>query len=307
MFRLRRLRQVAWIDLGLRTAIAWREDGVPRLAAALSYYTVFSLAPLLVIVLGLLGMAVERTWIQDHLLTEVRQLLGDKAAMVIGELVDNASGPGRGLVSTLVGVAMLVFGASGVFVELKGSLNLIWRVRREPGGGLAALARTYFAPLTMILGIGFLLLVSLMLSAGMAALGSYIGERLPSIVAILHATDNLVAFAMVTVLFALIYKVLPDTKLSWHEVWLGAGVAGALFTVGRTLIGLYLGRASVTSSYGAAGSLVVILAWVYYSAQILLIGAEFSRVRQERLRAAPAIPRQVQNAEAGGATPCPLQ
>jgi membrane protein len=283
-----RLRGSPWIDLPLRTVRAWSSDGIPRLAAALSYYTVFSLAPLLIIVLGILGLVIDRATLQRHLLLEVTQLIGPGPASAIGSILDHASGPGRGILATIIGIGTLVFGATGVFVELKGSLNLVWRVPPRTGGGVMGLVRQYFAPLTMILGIGFLLLVSLMLSAVLTAVATYIGSSLPALVAALRIADQVLAFAMVTGLFALIYKVLPDTHLRWSDVWLGAGVAGLLFTIGRFLIGLYLGRASIGSTYGAAGSLVVILAWVYYSAQILLVGAEFTRVHSESKGSRPA-------------------
>jgi membrane protein len=274
-----RLRRITWIDLLWRTAVAWSDDGVPRLAAALSYYTTFSLAPLLVIVLAIIGMIADKALIQHHLELQVAQLLGTRAATAISELLGHITLDGKNPLLAAVGVLILLFGATGVLVELKGSLNLIWRVPAQSTGSfLMGWIRRYFAPLTLLLGIGFLLLVSLMLSAGMALMAEWFSGHFPALVAIITIFDQGLAYLMVIGLFALIYKILPDVRLEWRDVWLGAACAGALFVVGRLLIGIYLGRASFTSGFGAAGSLVVVLAWIYYSAQILFFGAEFTRI-----------------------------
>jgi len=278
------LRQKRWVDLPWRVGVAWQQDRVASMAASLSYYTLFSLAPLLLIVLGALGLFVDRRVLDVHVLVEIRQLLGDKAATGIQAVLEHASQPGNGAVTIAIGTVILVFAATGVFVELKRSLNIIWRVAAPDGGGVWILIRRYFAPMTMIVGIGFLLLVSLLLSAGLAAISTFFGDRYPAAVLLLRGLDQVLAIGLVTGLFALIYKVLPDLKLAWHDVWFGAAVGAVLFVIGRAVIGIYLGRATITTSYGPAGSLVAILAWVYYSAQIMMIGAECARIRREYVR-----------------------
>ncbi len=278
------MRAKKWIDLPWRVAVAWQEDHLASMAASLSYYTLFSLAPLLLIVLGALGLFVDRNTLNHHFLAEITQLLGEKSAGAIQVVLEHATLPGNGGITIAIGFGILIFAATGVFVELKRSLNIIWRVAAPEGGGIWAIIRRYFAPMSMIVGIGFLLLVSLLLSAGLAAVSTYFGERYPAAVFILRGLDQIFAIGLVTGLFAMIYKVLPDRELSWRDVWFGATVGAILFVIGRAVIGVYLGRATITTSYGPAGSLVAILAWVYYSAQIMMIGAECARIRREYLR-----------------------
>jgi len=275
------LRASAWIDLPLRVARAWSDDHIARRSAALSYYTVFSLAPLLVLVLGVLGLVVDRGRLHEQLVAQFSALAGSQAGTMVGEVLARADKPAEGLASAGLGVVALLFGATGVFVELKNSLDGIWHVRMR-AGGLLGLVRGYFAPLSMILGFGFLLLVSLLLSAFVAAIGKHLAGVLPGLAVALHVADTATSCVLVALLFTMIYRVLPAVRMSWRDAAMGAGVAAVLFAVGRVLIGMYLGRTSTGSAYGAAGSLVVILAWVFYSSQILFLGAVFTRAVIER-------------------------
>lgn len=263
-----------FVDAGL----AWRSDRIPRLSAALAFYTLFSLAPLLAICLSLLGWIYDRKSLQEGLVAEIGKLVGSDAAQAIAAMVAGTDKPAVSLLVSAVGFVVLVFSAIGVFVELKDALNAIWKVTPRPGGGVWGFVRDYLAPMTMVLGIGFLLLVSLLVSAGLSAMSQTIDRALPFGGALLWIIDTCVSFSVIAILFGMIYKILPDLPLSWSDIWSGAAVASGLFMVGRYLIGLYLGKAGLTSTYGAAGSLVAILIWVYYSAQILYYGAEFARV-----------------------------
>jgi membrane protein len=209
---------------------------------------------------------------------ELEGMLGSTGAQVIEDMMVSASKPKETLLATLIGAAISLFAASGVFAELQTSLNIIWKAPPSTRGGVLTLLRERFLSFTMVLGIGFLLLVSLVLSAGLAALGSYLKGVFPGWELTLHAVTFVISFGVVTLLFAMIYKVLPNIPVAWSDVWLGAAVTSFLFSVGKLVIGLYLGKSSVTSAYGAAGSIAVVLIWVYYSAQILLVGAEFTQV-----------------------------
>lgn len=304
----KRVLAIFWVDLVVRTVRGWSQDGVSRRSAALAYYTVFSLSPLFVIILAILGAVFDRGRLQEQLLGQLSALAGDSAARLVGEMLDSASKPGAGLVSSIIGVGVLLVTAMGVFVEVKESLNAIWRVPPPQETGIRVLLRRYLAPLAMVLVIGFLLLVSLVLSAGLAVLGAWLGDMLPGAGAILHVADYLFSCSVFGLLFVMIYRILPDRRLPWRDIWHGALVAAILFSIGRTLIGLYLGRTTTVSAYGAAGSLVVILAWVFYSAQILYIGAEFSRAWTER-RADRRLARDelASRAGAGGGEPVPAR
>jgi membrane protein len=261
-----------------QTLVEWNEDGVPHLAAAIAYYTAFALAPVLVIAMAVAGLLFDRAQVRGEILGQMQDMLGAAGADLIGTLLDAASQQGRSLRALVVGVAAIILAASGLFGELQYALNTVWDVAPRPGRGLLGLLKDRFVSFTMVLGTGFLLLVSLVLSAALSAVGKYAGGRLPEWAVLLQAANFVLGFAMTAALFAMIYKVLPDVDLRWRDVALGAGVTAALFTVGRFLIGLYLGRSSVGSAYGAAGSLAIVLVWVYYSAQVLMLGAEFTQV-----------------------------
>ncbi|HEY1015255.1 MAG TPA: YihY/virulence factor BrkB family protein [Herpetosiphonaceae bacterium] len=260
-----------------QTGKEWSEDKVPRLGAALAYYTVFSIAPLLIIAIGIAGLVLDREAATGQIQAQLDGLLGVDAAKAIQEMIQGASKPSSGILATVIGLATLLFGASGVFGQLQDSLNTIWEVAPKPGRGILGTLKDRFLSFTMVLGVGFMLLVSLVISAALAGIGKYF-ENLGIPTFLFEAINFAVSFGVITLLFAAIYKVLPDVKIQWRDVWIGAAVTALLFTIGKFLIGLYLGRSSVASSYGAVGSLAILLLWVYYSAQILFFGAEFTQV-----------------------------
>ena len=264
----------------------WSEDGANRLAAALAYYTTFSLAPLLVLVIAIAGLVGGRDAAQTQTMAQVEDLLGAEGREFVQEMIETASRPQTGWTATLIGAVTLLFGALGVFAELQNSLNTIWEVKPKPATGLLDGVRRFvvkrLVSFTMVLGIGFLLLASLVISAALSALGEYIGTRWPLADFWLSVINFLISFVVITFLFAMIFKFLPEIQIAWKDVWLGAAVTSALFTLGKFLIGLYLGRSEVGTNFGAAGSLAILLIWIYYSAQILFFGAEFTQVYANR-------------------------
>lgn len=267
----------AW-PLLKQTFAEWKDDEIPRLAAALAYYTAFALAPVLLVVTAVAGLLFDSARVRAEILEQMDALLGASGAGLVGTMLE-AAGRSRGSVLALgVGVATTLFAASGLFGELQAAINRVWEVRPKEGRGILGLLKDRFVSFAMVLGIGFLLLVSLVLSAALAAVGKYAGGILPAWSAVLQVLNFVAGLALAAVLFAMIFKVLPDVDLPWRAVWTGAAVTAGLFTLGRALIGLYLGRSSVGSTYGAAGSLAIMLLWVYYSSQILLLGAEFTQV-----------------------------
>jgi len=270
------------IPLLKETFKSWSEDKVPRLAAALSYYTLFALAPLLLILIAIAGLFFGKQAASGQIAEQIRHTLGPQVAQAITQIIENAHRPRAGIIATIVGVVTLLLGASGVFGQLQEALNTIWEVEPKPGRGLWGLIKGRFLSFTMVLGVGFLLLVSLVLSAAMQALMTFMGHLAPALSAIGPIVDVVATLIVFTLLFAMIYRFLPDAKIEWSDVWIGAAMTAVLFAVGKFLIGLYLGRSSVASSYGAAGSLVVLLLWIYYAAQILFFGAEFTKVYAQR-------------------------
>jgi len=267
--------QTIW-DLLKETGTGWVEDKVPRLGAALAYYTILSAAPLLVITLAIAGLVFGREAAQGQLVEQLRGLIGQEGGEAIQTMLTHTSGLGSSIPAMVVGVVMLLIGASGVFLELQDSLNTIWGVTSKPGRGLRGILQDRFLSLAMVLGTGFLLLVTLVISTFLAGFIRFVGFSGTSVVG--YVLNFSLSLLVVTVLFALIFKVLPDVKIGWRDVGIGAVATAVLFTLGKELIGLYLGHASVGSAYGAAGSLVVFVVWVYYSAQILFLGAEFTKV-----------------------------
>jgi membrane protein len=256
---------------------AWQEDYAPSMGAALSYYTLFSIAPLLLIVIGLAGLIFGGDAARGEIFGQLRSLMGDEGAAAVERLLQAADKPQGGAIATLTGTAMLLLGAMSVFGELQNALDRIWRApARKKSSGWWNLLRSRLLSFGMILGIAFLLMVSLVMSALVSVLGKLWGPAVHGWETIAHFTDMLVSFAIVTVLFAMIYKLIPRVRIRWRDVWVGAAVTAALFAVGKVLIGLYLGKSTVASAFGAAGSLVVMMVWVYYSAQIFLLGAEFT-------------------------------
>lgn len=261
------------------TVMQWIEDQPFQLAAALSYYTLFSLAPLLVIVIAIAGFAFGQEAAQNRIVETLQGLLGRESAQAIQEMVHNASNkPKTGIFSTVLGVVFLLFGAGGVVGQLQTSLNTVWGVTPKAGQGVWGFVRQRFISFAMVLGIGFLLLVSLAVSALMTGFTQVLGNVLGATAVLVHALDLIISFGFVTALFAMIYKYLPDVRIEWRDVWVGAALTSLLFTIGKFLIGLYLGTSGVTSTYGAAGSLISVLLWVYYSSLIFFLGAEFTQV-----------------------------
>lgn len=273
-------------DLLKDTFREWREDGATRLAAALAYYTTFSLAPLLVLVIAIAGLVGGQSAAQSQVMAQVQDLLGEEGREFVQDMIANASKPATGLTATVISVATLLFGALGVFGELQNSLNLIWEVKPKPARGLLDGIKRFvlgrLVSFTLVLGIGFLLLASLVVSAVLSALGEYIGAVLPMADFWLQLINFVISFLVIMLLFAMIFKFLPEVQLAWKDVWLGAAVTSALFSLGKFLIGFYLGRSEVGNTFGAAGSLAILLIWIYYSAQILFFGAEFTQVYSNR-------------------------
>lgn len=262
------------------TGQSWWQDEGPRHGAALAFYSILSLGPLLLICLSVAGLVFGREAAHSHLLAGLESMLGQDGAQALRELLRNsAAEEEKGLAAAALGLAVLVFGASNVFAQLQTTLNRIWRVGPPQGHGILRLVRDRFMSFAMVLGTGFLLLVSLVLTSLLAALGSWFSGRLPSLAPALELLHGAIAFAVAALLFAMIFKILPDIRIAWRDVWTGAALTALLFTIGKWAIGFYLGHTAVASAYGAAGSIVVILVWVYYSAQILFLGAEFTRIR----------------------------
>ena len=268
------------------TVREWREDGANRLAAALAYYTTFSLAPVLVLAIAIAGLVGGQEAAQTQTMAQVEDLLGEEGREFVQEMIETASRPKTGWTATLIGTVTLLVGALGVFGELQNSLNTIWEVKPKPAtslwDGVKRFVLKRLVSFTMVIGIGFLLLASLVVSAALSALGEYIGTRWPLADFWLALINFIISFIVITLLFAMIFKFLPEIKIAWKDVWLGAAVTSALFSVGKFLIGLYLGRSEVGTVFGAAGSLAILLIWIYYSAQILFFGAEFTQVYANR-------------------------
>jgi membrane protein len=263
--------------------VGFSADKVPRLAASLAYYTLFSLAPLLVIVIAIAGFAFGEQAARGQIVGEIRTLVGEQGARAVQSLLENARRPGAGIAATVLGTITLLAGATGAFVELQDALNTIWGVLPRPQNSLIAVLKSRLTSFAVVLGSGFLLLVSLVLSAGLNALGVFVQGRLGTQAAVMEGLNLVLTFAVFTLLLAMIYRMLPDVTIAWSDVWIGAGMTAVLFSIGKFLIGLYLGRSSITSTYGAAGSVVIVLLWVYYSAAILFVGAEFTRAYAARV------------------------
>jgi membrane protein len=256
---------------------AWSDDYAPSMGAALSYYTLFSIAPLLLIVIAVAGWFFGDEAVRGELVGSLQYLMGEEGAKAVEGMLASVSQPKEGILATVIGIFVLLLGATTVFGELQNDLDRIWRApARETEKGWWRLLRSRLLSLGMILGIAFLLMVSLVLDAVLQALGKMWGTGAWK--AFAQVLNFVVAFGLTTTIFAMIYKLMPRAKIEWHDVWVGAAVTAALFAIGKFLIGLYIGRSAVASSFGAAGSLVVVMIWVYYSAQIFLLGAEFTWV-----------------------------
>jgi membrane protein len=270
-----------WVTLK-ETASDWRDDNASRLAASLAYYSLLSLAPLLVIAVSTAGLFFGAEAAKGKVAGELSAVVGGAAAGGIQSVVTHAQSPSGGVIGSVVGVLTLFFGASGVFGELKSSLNAIWEVKPKPGRGIWGEIKSRFFSFTMVLGVAFLLLVSLILTAILSSIGDRVGGMLPGGEGLWQVVNFFFSLAVITSLFALIFRYVPDAEVQWKDVWLGAAFTAVLFTIGKVLLGIYLGKAAVGSSYGAAGSIIALVVWVYYAAQILFMGAEFTQVRARR-------------------------
>jgi membrane protein len=263
-----------------QTAEEWMDDKAPQLGAALAYYTVFSLAPLVLVLLAIIGVLFREdpagAWSK---VTEQMSYFLDKSAVeVVQEIAKEASKPGTSTLATIVGIALALFGASGVFGQLQDALNTIWGVKAKPGGGIASFLRARFISFSMLGGVFFLLLVSLAIEAVLKGFSHYVQAALPGGLAIAISVYLIFDFAVVVLLFAMIFKFLPDAEIQWRDVWIGAAMTAIFFGIGKWALGLYLGSGAAASAYGAASSLITLLLWIYYSSQILLFGAEFTQV-----------------------------
>lgn len=264
------------------TAKDWSDDDASTLAAALAYYALLSLAPLMIISIGVAGWFLGPEAARGRVAGELGGIVGGEAAQGIQAIVASAQEPKQGAIGALVGIVTLFFGASGVFGQLQTSLNAIWEVKPRTDRGFVGQLRDRFFSFTMVLGVAFLLLVSLVLSSALSSLGNVLSDTLPGGATMWQVINFGLSFVIVTLLFGMIFKVIPDAKVQWRDVWLGAAVTALLFTIGKQLLGLYLGKAAVGSAYGAAGSIVALVVWVYYAAQILFLGAEFTQVQARR-------------------------
>ena len=265
-------------DLVRKTLTEWQEDKAPRLAAALAYYTAFSLAPILVIAIAVVGVVFDRQAAREQVVRQINSLAGPQGAELVDSMLNAAQDMGENVLATVFGLLALIFGATGVFGQLQDALNTMWEVAPKPQKGITGFIKKRFFSFTMVVGVGFLLLVSLAISAALSALSEWSVGLLPGLEAVMQGINFVVSLLVITLLFALVFKYVPDAEIAWRDVWLGAGVTALLFTIGKLLIGLYLGNTDVTEGFGAAGALVVILLWVYYSAQISFFGAEFTQV-----------------------------
>ena len=262
---------------------AWMDDFAPSMGAAIAYYTAFSVAPLIIIVVAIAGLVFGKDAASGYLYSQISGLLGEEGGQAIRGMVNSAGSSGKGVLATVIGVVLLIVGATTVFAELQTDLDRIWKApAAAKPEGLWGMVRSRVLSLGLVVSIGFVMLVSLVISSALAALGDWWGGAFGNFKWLLEIVNFAVSLIVITVMFALMYKILPRVKIGWHDVWIGAAVTALLFTIGKLLVGLYLGKAGVASSFGAAGSLAVLLVWVYYSAQIFLLGAEFTWVYAHR-------------------------
>ena len=270
------MKRAVALKLIKQTLADWSNDKVPRLGAALAYYALFSIPPLIVLVIASTGLFY-RGNVEDAILLQLGTLMGHDTARTVID-ISQLQHTGEGALARSLGVCLLLFGATGVFAELQDAMNTIWGVQPKPGRGISGILKDRFLSFTMILGIAFLLLVSMILTTLVEVVGGALSTAIPGGTVIGHSLEVTASFAIVTLLFAMMFKILPDVKIAWNDVWIGAAATSVLFTIGKLLIGLYLARGGVATPYGAAGSVVVMIVWVYYSAQILFLGAEFTKV-----------------------------
>jgi membrane protein len=278
--RLSRLRP-AW-DFLAETYDEWSKDNAMTLGAALAFYTTFSLAPLLIIIIAIFGMFIGEQAIQAEILRRVHELIGPQGAAAVKMMIQDAYRPGSGWAATIIGVAVILFGSTSAFVMLKQALNIMWGAKPHPASSVWFVVKERLMSFLMIMLIGLLLILSFTFSIVLSFLTGFFQHLLPVPPSLIQLADFFVSFLLVTLLFALIYKVLPDVDIAWKDVWIGSMVTAVLFSLGKFLFGMYLGRSSITSAYGAASSLAIILMWVYYSTQVFFIGVELTQVYANR-------------------------
>ncbi|MFL5734463.1 MAG: YihY/virulence factor BrkB family protein [Chloroflexia bacterium] len=268
---------MGWLDLMKSTFKSWQEDKAARLGAALAYYTIFSIGPLLLVTIAIVGFVLGKQAAEGQLVGAISSVVGEQGASFIQEAVKNASKPTAGIIAAVIGLVMLLLAASGIFGQLQDALNTVWKVEPPKGGGVAGMAKQKVIPFLVMVGCGLLLLASLIANSALAVLGKFISANLPGGAIAWQGVNYVVSLAIITLLFAVIYRFLPDTHITWKDVWVGAALTSFLFVLGQIVLGFYLGFSNPGSPYGAAGSLVIVLVWIYYSAQIMLFGAEFTR------------------------------
>ena len=277
-----------WWTVAKEAATNWSEHKDARQGAALAYYSVFSLGPIIVIVIAIAGLFFSREGVISRVTSSLKEMVGETGAKAIEGMLAGANHPAEGALATILGIGALLFAAIGVVVQLKDALNVVWEVEEPKESGLWHFARNYVLSLAAVLALGFLLLVSLLVTTALAAIGKFAAPYMPE--GILHVVSMLVSFAVVAILFAMMFKWLPDASLAWRDVWLGAFLTALFFEVGKAAIGFYIGKQGLESTYGAAASIVVLLIWVYYTSQIVLMGAEVTHayakhqgsIRQQR-------------------------
>lgn len=272
-----------WLNVLKEAGMSFAGDNAPRLGAALAYYTVFSIAPLILITITLAGAIFGEEAARGEVFVRMRQLMGDTGAEVVNEMVLDAARADAGAIAATLGIAALLFGASGVFGQLRAALNTIFHVQPKEIPIIRGFLRERFLSVATVLVIGFLLLVALIVDTGISAAGDFMEHRLSGGEALWHVVELVVSTAMIAVLFALIFRYMPDRRMPWRDVWLGAIVSSVLFSIGKFALGLYLGKKAAESTHSAAGALIVLLLWVYYSAQILLLGAELTQAYARQL------------------------
>ncbi len=264
-------------------AVRWNDDHAAQLGGSLAYYAIFAIGPLLLIAISVAGLVFGHDAAQNQIITTLRSYIGSAGAEAIQQIVVRSAVASHGVIGTIVGVVILVFGATALFGQLDDALNLIWRVEPSKEAGWKVYLRQRFLSLTMVLGTGFLLLVSLLISTALTVLGKFFSDRLPGGAVLWHGINFLLSLVVISVVFGLIFKILPrGIKISWSDVWRSALATGVLFTVGKFLLGLYIEKGQVGSAYGAAGSLIGVLVWIYYASQILFFGAELTQVYAQR-------------------------
>ena len=284
LMRICPMRFHRWVSLCETAVYSWLDDRAPTMGAAIAYYTVFSLAPMLVMVIAIAGLAFGQKAAEGALFDGLADLVGPESAGAVQAMLRSASSTRTGILATVVGFGTLIIGATAVFSELQSALNVIWKAPASGVLGVWHLLKSRLLSLSVVLVIGFLLLVSLVISTALAVFSDYLDWILPGLATILHIIHLALSFSFTTVLFAMMFKILPDNPVEWEEVWLGGAVAALLFTVGKHLISFYIGSSNMASTYGAAGALIIVLVWVFYSAQIFLLGAEFAKAYSDQRR-----------------------